>query len=126
MKLQLDRPRKDHFQIRAHQPGAVTVNDQVMRASFILAVDRLLPDWAPASGAELDEVHVQGILELEPELVLIGTGQHLRFPRAAALKPLVVAGIGYEIMDTGAACRTFNVLAAEGRKVVAGLMIDTA
>ena len=126
MKLQLDRPHRDHYQIRAHQAGAITVNDQVLTSSFVLAVDRLVPDWAPSSGAELTEAHLQEILNLEPELVLIGTGPRLQFPRAATLKLFAENGIGCEVMDTGAACRTFNVLAAEGRKVVAGLMLGPA
>jgi uncharacterized protein len=69
-------------------------------------------------------MHIESLLALAPELVLIGTGQKQKFPGASILQPLIHAQIGYEIMDTGAACRTYNVLAGEGRKIVAGLILQ--
>jgi uncharacterized protein len=67
--------------------------------------------------------HMAAIVELAPEIVLLGTGASLRFPEPALLAPLYKAGIGVEVMDTPAACRTYNILLAEGRKVLAAVIV---
>lgn len=64
------------------------------------------------------------ILEMQPEVVLIGTGHSLRFPEPHLLAPVIRQGLGYEVMDTQAACRTYNILANESRNVVAALLIE--
>ena len=72
----------------------------------------------------LASTHLNAALALQPEVVLLGTGARLHFPPAEVLRPLIEAGIGYEIMDTSAACRTYDILMAEGRRVLAALVID--
>lgn len=97
--------------------GMVTLN-----ASLIVSPEQLLTDWPPQTLAELQAEHWASVLALRPEVVLLGTGARLVFPPPAVLSACYQAGIGVEVMDTGAACRTFNILAAEGRNVVAALL----
>ena len=87
-----------------------------------LVSGRVLDDkWEPQTLSELSEPHLQPVAELQPEVVLIGTGARLVQPSSEQRIALIKLGIGHEVMDTAAACRTYNVLVAEGRKVVAAL-----
>jgi uncharacterized protein len=112
------------YAIRGHRPGEVQINDTAYRASLIVSPQHLIDSWAATAVAALEPAQFDPILALEPEVILIGTGGRLVFPKPDILRLLADAGIGYEFMDTGAACRTYNVLMAESRRVVAGLMID--
>lgn len=125
------------YAIRAHDAGSVTIigpgessgdaaipRSEVLTLSFVIAPQRLLRDWPPRAYADLATEHIEGLLELEPEVVLLGTGTTFRYPAPALLAPLTRRGIGVEVMDTGAACRTFNVLVAEGRQVVAAILLE--
>ncbi len=109
--------------IRTYGPGQIVVNDQRYGASLIVLPERVFPDWPPRSFQELAPEHMQTLAVLDQEVVLIGTGRRLRFPSAELLAPMAQAGIGWEIMDTGAACRTYNILVSEGRKVAAALLM---
>jgi uncharacterized protein len=100
----------------------VQVNGQRRESSVLVTPEQVL-DWAPAAFAELAEAHFARIAELRPEVVLLGTGARLRFPPSALTAPLARAGIGLEVMDVQAACRTYNILAAEDRIVVAALLL---
>lgn len=91
--------------------------------SLILTAQQLITDWEPNLPHELTAAHLEVILELEPELVLLGTGSHQHFPAMEIMQSLHRASIGIEVMDTAAACRTFNILVGEGRHVVAALMM---
>jgi uncharacterized protein len=125
------------YAIRAYDAGTVTVigpgesagappipRSEVLTASFVITPQRLLRDWPPQTYADLAAEHFDRLLELGPEVVLLGTGTTFRYPAPALLAPLTGRGIGIEVMDTGAACRTFNVLVAEGRQVVAALLLE--
>ena len=92
-------------------------------SSFIISLEQLIENWAPAHIDQLCAQHMQPLLELEPELVLIGTGESLKFPAMEHYASLIQHNIGVEIMDSAAACRTYNILLSEGRKVVAGIII---
>jgi uncharacterized protein len=81
-----------------------------------------LSDWQVAGFAELTLAHFERLRALQPEVVLLGTGDKLQFPAAELLAPLIQAQIGVEVMDRAAACRTFNLLAGDGRNVVAALL----
>ncbi len=123
MKLTLDNA-DDRYQIQAFKPGEITVNHQPYTASLIVCNDRLIPEW-PVSGIEdLTEEHLAPLAELSAEVVLLGTGTQLRFPHPSIAGRLAERGVGVEIMDTAAACRTYNVLLSEGRAVAAALIID--
>lgn len=82
--------------------------------------------WAPRRHAELLPEHFDALLGLAPELVIFGSGPKLQFVAPALLRSLIERRIGVETMDTGAACRTYNVLASEGRSVVAALLLAPA
>jgi uncharacterized protein len=84
----------------------------------------LIADWEPRNFAELQAAHLEKILELKPELVLLGTGPTQRFPPVGIRAALATRGVGLEIMDLGAACRTFNILVQEERRVAAGLFLS--
>lgn len=124
MKLQPDL-HPDTQIVSAYGPGYVEVNG-VRRTTSCVFGARLPPrDWAVAAFDALTEAALQPLLNENPEVVLIGTGLRQHFPAAAALRGLIAAGIGWEVMDTAAACRTYNILAGEGRRVVAALIIES-
>lgn len=112
------------FQIRGYKDGAITVNETIYQKSLIISANQLITDWLPQSFQELTATDWDAVIELKPELVLFGTGQQFKMPRPSMLAPLYLKKIGVESMDTGAACRTFMALLAEGRKVVAALLIQ--
>jgi len=109
--------------IRACKPGEIQIKATIYTQSLVVAANALREDWPLSDIAALEESHIELILEQEPELILLGTGNRLVFPSPENLRCLIESGIGYEIMDTAAACRTYNVLVAEDRHVVAGLII---
>ena len=122
MKLSLDPAARVHV-IRAYVPGELRVGETVHRASLILTAEQVVTGWRPATAADLRAEDVAAILALRPSVVLLGTGAHQVFPDRSALAPFYAARVGFEVMDTRAACRTFNVLVAEGRDVAAALIL---
>jgi uncharacterized protein len=104
-------------------PGWVEVNRTRHSASLVVAAERLVTDWPLATVEALAADHLAAIMEMKPEIVLLGTGAAFVFPEPARLAPLRNAGIGVEVMDTPAACRTYNILLGEGRNVVAALIV---
>jgi uncharacterized protein len=103
--------------------GYVEVNRARHSESLVVSGDRLVTSWPAHNVAELSADHMAAIVELKPEIVLLGTGSTFTFPEPALLAPLYQAGIGVEVMDTPAACRTYNILLGEGRNVVAALIL---
>ena len=112
--------------IRAYGVGQITVNEQTYTNSLVLMPDRILDPWGSGRVADLGLKDFMQIAELRPEVVLLGTGVRLRFPDPAITRPLIEARIGMEVMDTAAACRTYNILMGEGRRVAAALMMIEA
>ncbi len=112
------------FLIRSYEPGKLVINKETYLQSVIISPNQLITDWPPQHIAELKSTHLIGILEQQPEVVLLGVGERLQFPPTALLAPLINHQIGVEVMDTRAACHTFNVLIAEGRRVIAALLIQ--
>ena len=126
--------------ISGYGPGEVTVavpgaladsagapaGREVITSSLIITPERLIRDWAPGRIEDLAISHLDEILALEPEVVLLGCGETLRFPAPALSSHLARAGVGFEVMDTPGACRTYNILMSEGRSVAAGLMMIRA
>lgn len=108
----------------AYGDDYVAVNHEKYSKNLILLPETIFPEWSTATPDNLDESDMQRLLALQTEIVLLGTGKRLRFPPGALLRPFGPAGIGLEIMDLQAACRTYNILAAEGRKVAAALLFD--
>jgi uncharacterized protein len=120
MKLLLDT-NTSILTIRAYKPGEVQVSDQTLRAPFIISPQQLIIDWSPGAPASLDATALAPLLALKVNVLLLGTGAKLVRPPYALRQHLEARGIALEAMDLGAACRTYNVLATEGRLVAAGI-----
>lgn len=103
--------------------GYVLVNGVRHASSVIVLADRVLP-WDARGVEHLGPEHFAGLAALGVEVVLLGTGARLRFPQPRLTRALLQAGVGLEVMDTRAACRTYNILAAEERRVAAALLFD--
>jgi uncharacterized protein len=108
--------------IRAYGGGELRVNENIYRGAVILSASTVIAEPNIHNLEDLIAVDGSRILALEPELVLLGTGSRQIFPAASFGAQFLRAGIGFEVMDTGAACRTFNVLVAEHRQVAALLL----
>lgn len=125
-----------YYSIYAYAEGEVTLNalpgdegqDEdgriTLQKSFIITPTALIREWPVAEQAMVDEATLQPLKGLATELVLLGTGKTLRFPGPQQLAALIGLGIGYEVMDSAAACRTYNILASEDRKVAAAIIIE--
>ncbi len=122
MQLTLENP-DFRYLLRGISADGVLVNDKTLNSSFILTPNELLENWRPASSQDLVADDMQALLDLNPVLVILGTGTRQQFPSAAVMAACLTRGIGIEVMDNAAAARTFNVLATEGRKVVAGFIV---
>jgi uncharacterized protein len=112
------------FRIRRYEPGRLTVNDEVLVRSVIVTAGELLRDWPPQRVEEIEMTHLETVIALDPEVVLLGTGERQVFPDRALLRELIVRGIGVEVMDTAAASRTYNLLMSEERRVAAVLLLE--
>lgn len=110
--------------IARHDGGSVWVGNQSYSGSVIVPWSGPVRAWAPADFNALTQAHFDEVLQLQPELVIFGSGARLRFPPPALLRGLIARRIGVESMDSAAACRTYNVLVSEGRTVVAALLLD--
>ncbi|MCC6595925.1 MAG: Mth938-like domain-containing protein [Rhodanobacteraceae bacterium] len=115
-----------HLYFRRYSHDTVTIVDRVLTRSFLLAPDRLVEDWPVQAVEQLDEAALAAIAALGPELVLLGTGARQVFPAPRVQAQLLQRGIGVEVMDNAAVCRTYNLLAEEGRRVVAAMMLAGA
>jgi uncharacterized protein len=125
MKLHADKP--DQLSVTAYGDGWIAVNGERHTTSLVLGAAGSVSDWGVSRFDALNEQHFAGLIkqgEPVPELVILGSGSRLRFVPPSLLRPLIERRIGVETMDTGAACRTFNILAGEGRRVVAALLIE--
>ena len=123
MKLQANLSSGQHV-IGAHGPGWVDVDSARYRRSVLVTPKGIDPDWGPESFEALAEAHLLPLAEHAGAVVLLGTGNRQRFPSPALLRPLIEAGIGIEVMDTAAACRTYIIVVAESRLSVAALIIE--
>ena len=121
MKMRADRIEGRNA-IARHGPDGVVVNGVEHTESVLVPWQGDVVAWNAPTFASLSAEHFARVAALSPELVVFGSGERLRFPSPALLRPLIDAAIGFETMDTHAAGRTYNVLLAEGRKVVAALL----
>ena len=108
--------------IRQYTAGEFLVNDVLYTQSIIVTADNVLTDWSRKKVSDLEISDFEKLAEFDAEIVILGTGQELVFPNIKLLKPLVDQRCGYEIMNSRAACNTFNVLVGDGRKVIAALL----
>jgi uncharacterized protein len=124
MKFHLAQAEGNRFV--GYGEGWVQVNATRHASSLVVLPDRLVEGWAPAGFDGLAVEDFRALLEHAPEIVLLGTGRTLRFPDPRLAAPLAERRIGLEVMDTPAACRTFNILSAEGRRVAAAVLVEAA
>lgn len=123
MKLQPDKFEVQSFS--GYGPGWVGIDGEKISTSIVISSQGQRFDWSCDRFGALTPAHFVRLAALGPELVIFGSGAHLRFPPAPWLRALIARRIGLETMDTQAACRTYNILAGEGRHVVAALLLET-
>ncbi len=113
--------------ISGYGPGWIAIAGERISHSLILNANGARTPWDCDSFDHLSAEHFARLIQASPlpELVVFGSGERLRFPRPQWLRPLIEAGIGIETMDTPAACRTYNILAGEGRRVVVALLVES-
>jgi uncharacterized protein len=122
MKLTDESNRGVHL-VRAYAPGELRIGERSFQRSCLLRADRI-EDWRPQSLSQLGLPDLAPIFALEPEIIVLGSGSTQRFPDSALMAAVWTRGIGLEVMDTGAACRTYNILVTEDRRVVAALLLQ--
>lgn len=122
MKFHLNTAEGNMF--TGHGADYVRLGVVEYRDNVLVTPERVVTGWTAGGFDTLTESDFAALAELKPEVVLLGTGASLRFPHPRLTRALTDAGIGVEVMDTPAACRTFNILAAEGRRVVAAVILD--
>ena len=123
MKMQADRMEGQNA-IARHGPDGIIVNGVEFTDSTVVPWSGVVSAWEVDDFDALSADHFARLAALSPELGIFGSGSRLRFPKPALLQPLMAQRIGFETMDTAAACRTYNVLLAEGRSVVAALLFE--
>ena len=122
MKFAEARTEGGHL-ILGYEPGRIVVDGRSYNEGLIVSPERIVRGWGPALATDLAEEHLCALVELDPQVVILGTGARQVFPGPRFYRAAIQRGLGVEVMDTGAACRTYNILVAEGRDVAAGLIM---
>lgn len=122
MKFTLESSSRVNL-VRAYSGTELKIGEDLVRSSCIVSADRLITDWPPQNVDALAPEHLEAIFTLAPEVVLLGTGERQRFPPGQIRAAFAARGVGLEVMDLGAACRTYNVLVQEERRAVAALLL---
>jgi len=113
-----------NYVITRYEPGRVFINHEEYANNLIICPSKLISPWEINSINELNETNLAGLFELQPEIVLLGSGEHLIMPEAKIIASFAQHAIGLESMNTHAACRTYSILVAEGRHVAAALFVN--
>lgn len=111
------------YQIKAYKPGVIQINETQYTKSIIVMANHLIENWAPQDILALKAEDLSHLLTLKPAILLIGTGEKCHFPEKSIYEAFTEKGIGVEIMDTRAACLTYNALTSENRNVIAALLL---
>lgn len=122
--MKFSRDDTTELSIRSVEDGAITIGDETLTAHVALTAERIIREWPATGVSELTIGALERVLAEDPEMIVLGTGREQRFPPKDLTFALARRGIGLETMDTRAACRTFNILVAEGRRPAAVLMIE--
>lgn len=120
--MQLEIERSSGNVVRAYSDGVLRIGDRTFDVPVIISIDRVIDTWSPPAPELMTATDLGPAIELSPEVIILGTGVRQRFPPASLMSEVLGRGIGLEIMDTRAACRTYNILAGEYRRVVAALL----
>ena len=121
MKLHTVHAQGRHL-VTGYGPGYIAVNQVRYAESLLVTPEEGAMPWDAGSFETLTAMHFQSLMAKTPEIVIFGSGPKLHFPPPALVSPFAAAGVGFEAMDTRAACRTYNVLVSEGRRVIAALL----
>jgi Uncharacterized conserved protein len=113
-----------HYRITGYDDAWIAVNQNTLTSSFLVGSQTLITDWQPQSILELQPTHLEPLFAIGAEVILIGTGKNQQFPQPDTWKVLVQHGVGFEVMTTAAACRTYNVLLSEARRVAAAFFLN--
>jgi uncharacterized protein len=122
MKITREQPANVNL-VRSHHAAELRIGVHVLHRSCLFCADALHADWPPRTVAELLPEHFALAFDWQPEIILLGTGARQVLPDRAIYAAILTRGIGFEVMGTGAACRTFNVLVGENRRVAAGIIL---
>ena len=125
MKLHSD-PQSSLNTITGYGIGYIEVNSKVYPHALIVQPEGEISPWPVSAFADLSSDNLASLCVFKPELIIIGTGKKQQFLKPELIKPLIQAKIGFEIMDSQAACRTYNILMNEGRQVLAAIILDTS
>jgi len=123
MKIELDSTLTHPFRINSYAQGSVVIGDERFDSSLIVTPSIVINNWPPQTFTDIASHHLEQILEMKPELILLGTGRIQHFPDTELFLSIAKMNIGFEVMDTGAACRSYNILLQEGRNVAAALLM---
>lgn len=122
MKLHLSE-LSDQNRITGYGNDYVLINQIRYENSLIVLPDHIIENWQAKTFEQLEAEHFECLIPFQPEIVLLGTGANLQFPHHTLMRTLHQSGVGIEVMDTHATCRTYNILVDEGRRVAAALLI---
>ncbi len=123
MKIEIDNSLTHPFRINSYERGLIVIGDERFVSSLIITPSIVINNWPPQTFTDIATHHIEQIIEMKPELILLGTGSKQHFPDADLLLSTAKLNIGIEVMDTGAACRSYNILLQEGRNVAAALLM---
>ncbi|MEE9119623.1 MAG: Mth938-like domain-containing protein [Calditrichia bacterium] len=123
MKIELDSTTTNPNRISSYEQGSIQISNERFVNSFIITPSIVIRNWPPQTFADIASHHLEQILEMKPELILLGTGRQQHFLESDLFLNVAKLNIVFEVMDTGAACRSYNILLEEGRNVAAALLI---
>lgn len=124
MKISLDNYPENHNRIDGYRDGTIIINTTEYHRSLIIIPEQPVLDWPPDTFTDIAVQHLDIVISHQPDILLLGTGNNMQFPAPELIENLFLAGIGLEVMDSWSACRCFNLLLSEGRKVAAALILE--
>ena len=124
MKIELDINNPDFYKIISYSDDSFQTKDKIVRSNIIITKDRLIENWLDEGYQSFAMQHLDEIIAWQPEIIILGTGKTLSFPDQEVIAYVNAKNIGFEVMDTGAACRSYNLLIDEGRNAVACLFLS--
>ena len=123
MKIELDISNPHFHKIISYSDNSFQTKDRIIKTNIIITKDRLIENWLDEGYLNFATQHLENVISWQPEIIILGTGKTLSFPNQEVIAYVHSKNIGFEVMDTGAACRSYNLLIDEGRNVVACLFL---
>ena len=123
MKIEIDSENANFYKISSYSDDSFKIKDNIIKSNIVISKDRLIENWFEKAYPHLAVQHLDEIIAWQPEIIILGTGKQLTFPDSEFITYVTSKNIGFEVMDTGAACRSYNLLIDEHRDVVACLFL---